>query len=137
MTDDLIALRALAEKATLGPWEAFEDSDEHLAGCPPTMEWLVTATDPGEELYEEIINWGNRGRREDAEFIAAANPSVVLALLDRLERAEAAIERVRDVHRRVGASWPHEGGVYVCSADNGRWPCRTVAALDTGKEAGD
>lgn len=60
-----------------------------------------------------------------------------LALLDRLERAEAAIERVRDVHRRVGASWPHEGGVYVCSADNGRWPCRTVAALDTGKEAGD
>lgn len=141
MTDDLTALRALAEKATPGPWEAFEDSDEHLAGCPPTMEWLVTATDPGEEFYEEIINWGNRGRREDAEFIAAANPSVVLALLDRLERAEAAIKRTREA-----VITGHDGGrcgvkehSKSSAASEGYKRCArfVLAALDTGKATGE
>lgn len=128
MTDDLTALRELAEKATPGPWHFHQDDGTALdisEVCIPRPEEDVDLSIAS--LLED----------RDGAFIAATNPSVVLALLDRLESAEAAIERVRDIHRRVGASWPHEGGVYVCSADNGRWPCRTVAALDTGKEAGE
>ncbi len=71
---DLAALRALAGEATPGPWEVWR-----------TQSWTVgSATDPsltGIECYGERPD-------EDAAFIAAANPAVVLALLDRLEAAE-------------------------------------------------
>lgn len=50
------------------------------------------------------------------------------------DAALAAIERVRAIHQKRGASWPHSGGIYVCGADNGMWPCPTVAALDGAPE---
>lgn len=50
------------------------------------------------------------------------------------DAALAAIERVLAIHQKRGASWPHSGGVYVCGADNGLWPCPTVAALDGAPE---
>ena len=56
------------------------------------MEWLVTATDPSEDFYEEIIDWGNRGRREDAEHIAAFDPPTVLALISRQREAEKLLD---------------------------------------------
>lgn len=37
-------------------------------------------------------------RHPDAAFIAAANPATILALLEQLQRAEAAIEAARTVH---------------------------------------
>ena len=54
----------------------------------------------------------------------------------RVERdaALAAVERVRAIHQKRGASWPHNGGTYVCDADNKLWPCPTVAALDGAPE---
>lgn len=138
---DVAKLRSLAEGATPGPWEAVEDSNEHLAGCPPTMEWLVSATDPGEDFYEEIIDWGNRGRGEDAQYIAAANPATILALLDRLEQAEAEVEHWTEgwiIARLTNAEAAIER-VRALAERNGvtPWTEAVLAALDTGKEKND
>lgn len=62
-------LRALAEGA-VGAGDWFRP------------DWMTQRTD-------EIVD------ADDAAFIAAANPTAVLALLDRLAAAEAAVERVR------------------------------------------
>lgn len=71
------------------------------------------------------------------EFWDACGINVVLALLDRLEQADAAIERVRTVHRKETRLHDWE----VCThcavgmlQDPVDWPCDTIAALDTGKE---
>lgn len=87
-------LRKLAEAATPGPWKHYYaralrggfdgnpvnevQSDEH---CP-------------------IVNWGgfddsdrtNKGHKANAAFIAAANPTAVLALLDEIETLRAKVE---------------------------------------------
>ncbi|WP_059063626.1 hypothetical protein [Leucobacter sp. G161] len=49
------------------------------------------------------------------------------------DAALARIAKVEAVHQRVGAPWPHIGGVYVCRADNSVWPCPTVRALTEGE----
>lgn len=84
MTDDLTALRALAEKATPGPWtvrghEVISEANLGTVQAP----WIADVDGPF----------------EDAQFIAAANPSVVLSLLDRLERAEAKAKREAEANR--------------------------------------
>lgn len=53
----------------------------------------------------------------DGEYIAAFNPETVKALLDRLERAEAAIERVRDLHRKI-TLYSHEDSCPDTSDDH-------------------
>ena len=58
------------------------------------------------------------------------NEELVDALRAERDAALAAIEQVRAIHQKRGASWPHSGGVYVCGADNGLWPCQTIAVLD-------
>lgn len=52
----------------------------------------------------------------------------VADLTDRAEKAEAAIERARHLHRRL--PWPE------CHLDGESWPCRTIRELD-GMEATD
>lgn len=79
MTEDL---RALAEAATPGPWTDEVPGMIHQSSTPG---YIGTAEHP-----------------EDRAFIAAANPTAVLALLDRVEAAEAAVERVR----ALADSWP-------------------------------
>lgn len=46
----------------------------------------------------------------DAEFIAAFNPETVLALLDRVETAERALQRVREALARHPECDRYEGG---------------------------
>lgn len=81
----------------------------------------------------------------DGEYIAAFNPETVKALLDRLERAEAAIERVReqpfgkDHYEPVDPgfppyTWAMQKSGKRCDVCEETWPCPTVAALDTGTE---
>jgi hypothetical protein len=88
---DLKVLRAIAEKATQGEWQVQERKDggeygEYMAyGIDgiASVNWYSdsdmahTALEPMEE--------------EDAHFIATFNPKAVLALLDRLEKAERAL----------------------------------------------
>ena len=49
-------------------------------------------------------------------------------------RLLAAIRAVEEVHQKRGASWPHNGGVFVCGADGAIWPCPTIRALTDALE---
>ena len=72
--DELTRLRALAHAATPGPWGTYQS----LNGWHYTTPTTGTVTDVRSQS------------RADAEFIAATDPSVILALLDRVARAEEA-----------------------------------------------
>jgi hypothetical protein len=91
--DDLQSLRALALKATPGPWE-------HCAG-----HWVYAG-----KLFIAMVDDSVRGGHE-AAFIAAANPQAVLGLLERLRAAEDLIQ-----HRMVCA---HCAESSVESCDDG------------------
>ena len=92
------------------------------------------------EALKALAEQARLGLR-DADFIAAANPAVVLELIERLEQAEARIAEALAVHRRV----PSIGGfghycdkcrdvVLVDEQPWGTWPCKTVRILTTEKE---
>ena len=85
------ALREAAEKATKGEWRAF-------AGAGGTCS-IHTA---GDERFGDVVDWpgfdGKRNAKANAKFIAAANPSTVLALLDELESAE---KRIAELEART------------------------------------
>ena len=66
---------------------------------------------------------------EDAAHIAGMDPTTVLALLDRLEAAEAAVERVREMHRELRNSGSALYPDPLCECGD-RWPCPTITALD-------
>ena len=110
---DVAELRRLAESATPGPWEAFGAVDERRC-----ERWLGVTTDmrATEAARAGDVFSAQDCTRQDALFIAAANPAAVLALLDHLahmtearnnaraevERLTAKVERVRALHRAVG-----------------------------------
>lgn len=95
----LSELRALAERATKGPWFTLGkpwthdnqtdlaviagNPDPHkgtlIAECSLAIDWTDGDDDP--RIQEQ----------KDAAYIAAANPSVVLELLERLEAMEKAL----------------------------------------------
>lgn len=80
------ALREAAEKATPGEWKRMmRNSDELMT----TFHGVAIGN-----VFVELTT----GKRDifDAEFIAAANPATVLALLDELEAAEKRIAELRD-----------------------------------------
>ncbi|EBP0112927.1 ead/Ea22-like family protein [Salmonella enterica] len=82
MTIDKQALRQLAERATKGPWRAFSDIG--------TETYAIHT--PRDKRCGNVIKWAGfdcqKNAKANAEFIAAANPATVLALLDELEAAE-------------------------------------------------
>lgn len=79
MTIDKRALREVAERATKGPWTLFSDID--------TKTFSIHT--PRDKRCENVIKWGGfdcqPNAEANAEFIAAFNPKVALALLDELE----------------------------------------------------
>ncbi|EGL1303690.1 ead/Ea22-like family protein [Salmonella enterica] len=81
MTIDKRALREVAEKATKGPWKVFSDID--------TKTFSIHT--PRDKRCENVIKWGGfdcqPNAEANAEFIAAFNPKVALALLDELDSA--------------------------------------------------
>ncbi|WP_183055728.1 ead/Ea22-like family protein [Salmonella enterica] len=88
---DKHALREVAEKATKGPWTLFSDID--------TKTFSIHT--PRDKRCENVIKWGGfdcqPNAEANAEFIAAFNPKVALALLDeniQLQREKDAIEAV-------------------------------------------
>jgi hypothetical protein len=100
---DLAELRRLAEAATPGPWFCDGVSAEEGRGKYTAYEVTVpnsrgdhqsivdTFNSGIAEIHEEEYDrWDEVGRR-NAAFIAAANPAAILALIDRTEKAEAAL----------------------------------------------
>ena len=122
---DVAKLRTLAENAAPGQWES------SAAAAGNFTAWVGLAS-----LADDIAL--NVRTQEDAEYIATANPATVLALLDRLEQAEAAIERATSKHRKMtDDDEPYCLTCYQSPYGHAPWPCPTVAALDTGKEKND
>jgi hypothetical protein len=90
--DPVSALRRLALAATPGRWVHDERCVEGIAG-----EHDLFAVTPAERR-----RLGRLRDCDDAAFVEAANPAAVLALLDRLERAEAIVrDRAVQSHSRA------------------------------------
>ncbi|EBR9832051.1 TPA: ead/Ea22-like family protein [Salmonella enterica subsp. enterica serovar Anatum] len=92
MTIDKQALREVAEKATKGPWKVFSDID--------TKTFSIHT--PRDKRCENVIKWGGfdcqPNAEANAEFIAAANPATMLALLDELEAKD---KRIAELEARA------------------------------------
>ncbi|EJS0106546.1 ead/Ea22-like family protein [Salmonella enterica] len=86
MNIDKRALREVAEKATKGPWKVFSDID--------TKTFSIHT--PRDKRCENVIKWGGfdcqPNAEANAEFIAAFNPKVALALLDDMRDARGKLE---------------------------------------------
>ncbi|EKP7144121.1 ead/Ea22-like family protein [Salmonella enterica] len=99
MNIDKQALREVAEKATKGPWTLFSDID--------TKTFSIHT--PRDKRCENVIKWGGfdcqPNAEANAEFIAAFNPKVALALLDELEHYKSREERVTKLVLDNSTSW--------------------------------
>lgn len=104
---DVSKLREVAEAATPGPWA----TEKKPGGRQNVMEPKRVYSETVREIAEFADDVADTIDAADAEYIATFDPPTVLALLDRLERAEAALERVRAVLATVGAL-----------RDSGRYP---------------
>ncbi|ECD4649493.1 TPA: ead/Ea22-like family protein [Salmonella enterica subsp. enterica] len=86
MTIDKRALREVAERATKGPWTLFSDID--------TKTFAIHT--PRDKRCENVIKWGGfdcqKNAKANAEFIAAFNPKVALALRDDMRQAREKLE---------------------------------------------
>ncbi|RXQ23451.1 ead/Ea22-like family protein, partial [Salmonella enterica] len=132
MNIDKRALREVAEKATKGPWKVFSDID--------TKTFSIHT--PRDKRCENVIKWGRfdcqPNAEANAEFIAAFNPKVALALLDeniQLQREKDAIEAValalrddmRQARERLAAA-EQERENWRISFDNERYRADKLAA---------
>ncbi|KAM9863123.1 hypothetical protein ACI1US_01008 [Leucobacter sp. BZR 635] len=114
---DLGKLEELAKAATPGPWEQYTtlQADSH-----------VTA---GGGLLTGTLVCGPTYHKGNAEFIAAANPAAMLALIADHRAARARIAKVEALHQRgtpgIGTDW--------CVSCETKWPCQTVRALTEGE----
>ncbi len=91
---DTAALRATAEAATPGPWkrdtmgglngDVRGEKGRWIALC-----WGLTKGDPNRHEYKVECN-------ANAEFIAAANPTTIKALLDELDQLRAALKEAEE-----------------------------------------
>lgn len=99
-TPDLAELRRLAEAATPGPWEAFGAVDGRRG-----ERWLGVTTDMRaiESARAGDVFAAQNCTRQDALFIAAANPATVLALLDDVDERDR-LARLLDEPRRSGCA---------------------------------
>jgi hypothetical protein len=90
---DTKELRRLALLATPGPWEADAPSELH------PYKWAVRcpSTPPAISHQLCLLSCINHNEQQDAEYIAAASPSVVLALLDEVEALRKDAGRYRHI----------------------------------------
>jgi len=93
MTD--AELKALAEKATPGPWIVSEW----------TPRGGYTRQCIGTEHVSASVAMSRHLRPEDAAYIAACSPERILALLSRLSRAQARVQRLEAALLRVSFAY--------------------------------
>ena len=105
MTTPLAQLRKLAEQATPGPWR-------HYNGKLRSRFPSVINEVKGPPDTPPIVNWGGFDTcdtprpqlKANAAYIAAADPTTVLRLLDAIEELERELKQVQDdMITRLGA----------------------------------
>ncbi|HFG6641805.1 TPA: ead/Ea22-like family protein [Salmonella enterica subsp. enterica serovar Bovismorbificans] len=89
---DKQALREVAERATPGNWRRTSSLFNGITVTPFS-------------LCGEEVTLAHTVEKRDAEFIAAANPATVLALLDELEHYKSREERVTKLVLDNSTSW--------------------------------
>lgn len=89
MTLDLDRLEALARAATPGPWKPTDGYEASQAGRHDD-DVSVLEDASGDPVIEHVYYDGHHTivRPRDVQFIAAANPAVILDLVERLRAAE-------------------------------------------------
>lgn len=122
MTINLETLRKTAEAATPGPREA--DVYQYSSG------FRVTRKNPDHPAGKDTL--ASPDRTEDAKFIATFDPPTVLALLSRLEQAEQAVQRVRELHSSIPVvvNFDDAPTDYCDFCGDEQYPCSTIRALD-------
>lgn len=82
MTIDKAKLKALAEAATPGTWERSDGNEVSVSHDGDEAFWCWEEAGPAQ------VHGGGAQAVADADFIAAANPAAVLALLAELDSAQ-------------------------------------------------
>lgn len=96
---DLNKLKELAGKATPGPWAAATDWERAAVystskDAYPKGKRVVCSGNQNNKGRYNAESWSGSDW-SDAAFIAAANPDTVIALIDRLEAAEAELAQIK------------------------------------------
>jgi len=89
---DTTKLRELAQNAAPGPWTQWEGRGWVHAGTPEANEKGYMAGTHGQVCRTDCGDFSDAQEIKNAEYIAAANPSAVLALLDELDRSRGTID---------------------------------------------
>lgn len=114
MTIDLDKLEQLARAATPGPYQYRDDtSAQHLGSTVENEARAIVA------MHTSL---------EDAAYIAAANPAVVLELVQRLRAAEAIVRDLAECYRPVDSDY---GTCSLCDAN----PCAPTCPYRRAVEA--
>lgn len=123
---DIEKLKELAGKATKGVWRTHLVDDTCVVSEDGTD--VATTCDSSETERDDAYNVEYERMEADAAYIAAANPSAVIELLDELTRLRAQVERMREDER---ARW--EAIVRECAVSN-RENAEAVKALGDNPE---
>ena len=83
---DTTKLRELAQNAAPGPWTQWEGRGWVYAGTPEANAEGYMAGTHGQVCRTDCGDFSDAQEIKNAEYIAAANPATVLALLDELDR---------------------------------------------------
>lgn len=99
-TPDTLELRRKAEAATPGPWRLFLATDARPHNVSGPARWrgpdAETASLFDVNHYGSMKHGYGPEQTANAAFIAAANPAVIIDLLDRLDALEGALRRQTD-----------------------------------------
>ena len=98
-------LKEKAEKATPGEWL-------HCFARGRWEGWIID--EQHRDILKEVSNF-----RENAAFIAAANPAVVLALIDHIKQMETELDAVR-------YDEAHESGMRMRTERELAWTCNML-----------
>lgn len=113
-------LRALAEKATPGPWRQHLVDDTTIIDA--TGETIASTFPDGGQDDDIDFATDTEQREADAAFIAAADPPTLTAALDEIERlrglAWIAWKEFKAIRARTGAPLAHDG---MTTADESWW----------------
>lgn len=122
--EDRARLRDLAAKATPGPWAINTEGWADISSGPDSVIHAYSVRDSCHECGEPYDHDPRVAiSTEDAEFIAAAGPATVTALLDALDQAERERDEARatkDMHKERAERIVRDGEAAIAAVERVR-----------------